>query len=637
MSARVSLSALSDAGIHLTPADAAAIVSDICRQITAGELRGVPSPHVIRFSDDGQLSAEGPVGADRATVARAAKLLDSMLDISGEASTPEHRIPGALKIVIARAQGTLDLPPYAGLDEFAAAIRRFAAGDLQKVVSGLYAAWAAGEAGAEEEPVVAEALVPAPAAPVAGLSISDVRRARRATGLTLSDVAERSRVPESLLLELEWGYLRNWPAGLYGRAQLLRYARAAGLDERVVLDAAWPLLEDAIAARGGDAVAAQPATRPVAELLRADSPVIEVEAIDEDDVAGSAALRPVPFPAQPAPARKRRWLAALAIPAAIAVAFVPTVLHREHAGALLPAISATRDQHLPSDTAPVPPARGVVPARRGAVKRDQPAPPTEPTRAIRENAAYSPSFSNEGTAMFFHEEGNGRSALVRADTDPRGTVLKITRIVDDNAQNFNARPSPDGRAIAFDSDREGVRGVYVATAEGTNVRRVSGDGFAAVPSWSPDGRRLAFVKAEAADPGVWNLWLTDLQTGDQRRVTSYTDGQPWGCSWFPDNRRIAYSHGTEVVVTDLATERSRTFETPLAGHAVRTPSVSPDGSRIIFQVARDGAWLLDVNRGTMRRVLDDPTAEEFTWSPDGRRVAFHSHRSGGWGVWVLGQ
>lgn len=239
--------------------------------------------------------------------------------------------------------------------------------------------------------------------------------------------------------------------------------------------------------------------------------------------------------------------------------------------------------------------------------------------------------------MFFHEQAGDRSALVRADTDAYGTVLKITRIVDDRAQNFHARPSPDGTSIAFDSDRDGTRGVYVATADGTNVRRVSGDGFAAVPSWSPDGRQLAFVRAEPGNPRVWNLWLADLQSGEHRRLTSYPFGQPWGGSWFPDGHRLAYSHETELVVLDLSTGHRRTYETPLPGHLVRTPAVSPDGRRIIFQVSRDGAWLLDVDRGTMRRVLDDPSAEEYTWSPDGHRVAFHSRRAGGWGVWVMGQ
>jgi dipeptidyl aminopeptidase/acylaminoacyl peptidase len=328
------------------------------------------------------------------------------------------------------------------------------------------------------------------------------------------------------------------------------------------------------------------------------------------------------------------------VAAAIVLALVPAAIEREHPPAPPPAISRAQDRAQPATaaaTAAAQPRPHIPAARHPAAPQRFPDGAVTATRAIQENASYSPSFSNVGTAMFFHEEAGGRSALMRADTGSDGSVLKITRIVDDNAQNFHARPSPDGALIAFDSDRDGTRGVYIATARGTDVRRISGEGFAAVPTWSPDGRQLAFVKAEADNPRVWNLWTCDIATGEQRRLTSYAVGQPWGGSWFPDGRRIAYSHETDLVVLDLATGGRRVYPTPLKGRLVRTPAVSPDGRRIIFQVYRDGAWLLDVERGTMRRVLDDPSAEEYTWSPDGHRVAFHSHRAGGWGVWILGQ
>ena len=74
-------------------------------------------------------------------------------------------------------------------------------------------------------------------------SVSDIRRARRETGLSLDEVSRKSRIPVSLLRQLEWGYLRNWPKGMYGRTQLARYARAAGLERQVVLDAIWPLIQ----------------------------------------------------------------------------------------------------------------------------------------------------------------------------------------------------------------------------------------------------------------------------------------------------------------------------------------------------------------------------------------------------------
>jgi Tol biopolymer transport system component len=63
--------------------------------------------------------------------------------------------------------------------------------------------------------------------------------------------------------------------------------------------------------------------------------------------------------------------------------------------------------------------------------------------------------------------------------------------------------------------------------------------------------------------------------------------------------------------------------------------VSPDGRRVVFQVFGDGVWMLDVSSGSMRRILDDPSAEEIAWAPDGRRIAYHSRRDGAWKIWVM--
>jgi len=658
---QISLADLSAVGLRLRPSEGATIARDIAQRVARGEFPGIPSANVLRLAVDGRIHIEGPVGSDR-EVERAARLLEVLLP--GFDAPAELRVPGALRLVLARALGTLDLPSYESLDDFADALSRFAASDARSCISDIYAAWSAAAVAATSELIEEAAGATVDQAPlqISELTISDVRRARRATHLTLTDISERTRIPVTLLREFEWGYFANWPSGFYGRTQIVRYARAAGLDEHLVVETVLPLLEQQ---PGGTASLA--ATEPIdAEVLALPAaPAADgSEVCDERRIIAVAAL-PMVSNRRRSLSRGAKWGAALAIPALVAIGVAPAVWNSME-DAQRPAVEAAQAPSKAStEPDPVPaPARTEGPVASAAVEERQtatsaattgtapggsthlknagvPPPPNDAVAARYQPSevtsdGFSPAFATEGSAMFYHADAPARtsSAIMRADTDDNGAILRVTSIVNDKARNFHARPSPDGGRIAFDSDRDGERGVYIADADGDNVHRVTGEGFAAVPSWSPDGRRLAFVRAEA-NPKVWNLWTMEIATGEARRVTSHRVGQPWGAAWFPDGERIAYSHETRLIVRALDGSGERIFNSPVQGRLIRTPAVSPDGQRIMFQVYRNGAWLLDLRDGSMRRVLADPSAEEFTWSPDGRRVAYHSRRSGTWGVWVM--
>jgi hypothetical protein len=291
--------------------EAVTIVREVARRVARGEFPGVPSAHVIRLSASGALSTEGPIAADAFAVRRAGQLLEALLP----AFDAQVRVPGALRLIVARALGTMDLPPYPSLDSFADALSRFAARDAVECFCQVVAnrpETADAEAPVEGVAAVADSMI----------TVSDIRRARRATGVSLAEISRRSSVPRHLLRELEWGYFDNWPASHVGRRLIISYARAAGLDEQLVTRTVWPLLAESVRSRGA------------LRLEKLPSLPIVV------DVAPSEPERPAAVMstslARIEPAVQRRWgarrvVAVLAIPALLAIGAAPAMW--EHSAA----------------------------------------------------------------------------------------------------------------------------------------------------------------------------------------------------------------------------------------------------------------------------------------------------------------
>ena len=328
MPSRVSLAELIDSDVPLRPEGAVAILREVCRQYVAGDLHGIPNATVIRLTPDGAVVVEGPVNRDHDPVTAAATLLTDLLP--GFETPTGFKVPGGLRLVIARAIRAIDLPPFSGIAEFSEALSRFSAPDLGETVRGLFRGWAARRAVSPESPRGSE------------VTISDIRRARRATGLSLEDVARGCGVPAWRLRELEWGYLRNWTADDRGRQDLTAYARAAGLDTALVLDVAWPLMEST-------EVMPEAAIESVSKSVPAEGWTL-VPTLPLDIPA------PLPWRTSAAERTKRavperyRWALALAAAAVIAVGAIATGWERPLSPAV--AVEAARVQSEPPAPAP---------------------------------------------------------------------------------------------------------------------------------------------------------------------------------------------------------------------------------------------------------------------------------------------
>jgi Tol biopolymer transport system component len=179
---------------------------------------------------------------------------------------------------------------------------------------------------------------------------------------------------------------------------------------------------------------------------------------------------------------------------------------------------------------------------------------------------------------------------------------------------------PSGK-IAFTSDRDGDREIYVMNADGSDVARLTDNpGPDITPAWSPDGTRIVF--------GHDNLFLrVYVMNADGSGVTRLSDGA--NPAWSPDGTRIAFDWQREIyLMSPTGFNRTQLTDTP-EGHAF-SPAWSPDGTRIAFDSSRTGygadveLYTINADGSGLDRLTNDARQQSVTptWSPDGTRIAF---------------
>ena len=150
------------------------------------------------------------------------------------------------------------------------------------------------------------------------------------------------------------------------------------------------------------------------------------------------------------------------------------------------------------------------------------------------------------------------------------------------AMNVEAAVSPDGRKVAFSSDRSGKPMVYVMDINGKNIRKLTNAGrYNSTPSWSPDGKHLTFASLDRAK-GAFDVMRISINGMKLERLTSARK----------KNGRWANNED---------------------------PAYSPDGRHILFVSDRTGRkqlYLVNPDGTNERRIThDSANYEKPKWSP----------------------
>lgn len=160
------------------------------------------------------------------------------------------------------------------------------------------------------------------------------------------------------------------------------------------------------------------------------------------------------------------------------------------------------------------------------------------------------------------------------------------RRITTNADGYAPALSPDGRQIAFAAKQGNAdQDIYVVSADGTNMRRLTFEGGEEVdPIWSPDGREILFSSNRH---GIRQLYTMNPDGSNWDQIT--TTGQNGRSDWSPDGRYITYyagERGAEAIYIANRDGSDARLLTPYDGS--KAPSFSPDSNWITFASTRDG-------------------------------------------------
>ncbi|GEM_PF-1155051 len=253
---------------------------------------------------------------------------------------------------------------------------------------------------------------------------------------------------------------------------------------------------------------------------------------------------------------------------------------------------------------------------------------------------FRPAGIDSTRKIVFESWRNGNADLYSMLLD--GT--QIQRLTSDAGEDRFPSISYDGCKIVFSSNREGNYELYTMYPDGTSVRRISatGDADELTPSWSPDGRKIAYVLSPEDNWQVSEIHVMNANGTGDTAITGNTSGDSHPV-WSPDGSRILFYSKRDGHYEVYAMDANGGNQTRLTYSSTNAVNAqwSPDGNKIIYNDVDTSTMTGQVHLmnadGTNDTVLTSSTGinENPCFSPDGTSIVFQSNRDGNYEVYMM--
>jgi Tol biopolymer transport system component/DNA-binding winged helix-turn-helix (wHTH) protein len=228
---------------------------------------------------------------------------------------------------------------------------------------------------------------------------------------------------------------------------------------------------------------------------------------------------------------------------------------------------------------------------------------------------YSFAISRRGNRLAFSQI-HGDANIYRIDLTAR--VLHSEPLIVSTVRDVYPKYSPDGRKIAFHSNRSGQDSeVWVVDADGKNARQLTflRPGVTGTPHWSPDGQTIAF---DSNVTGTFQVYTMSSEGSKVQMLTEGTYGN-FAATWSRDGKSIYY--------TSRASGRNELWKIPASGgtatQVTRNGSMlgveSPDGKMLYFckESGAGSIWQMPVTGGEEVKLVDSLWRSNFAVTKQG--------------------